>query len=65
MIDPKPDIKKDMTELTRILQQKPEICSTVLSIVKALMEVQYGEINIKMQAGKAVWVDSIKRERVG
>jgi hypothetical protein len=27
--------------------------------------VEYGEIAIRTQAGKPVWVDSVKRERVG
>ena len=61
MVDPKQDIQ----QILRILSQKPEIAATVLSVVKALTEVQYGEINIKVQAGKAQWVDSVKRERVG
>ena len=31
----------------------------------ALTEVQYGEIDIKVQAGKAQWIDKTERERVG
>lgn len=61
MVDPKQDIQ----QILRILSQKPEIATTLLSVARGLTEVQYGEITIKMQAGKAQWVDSVKRERVG
>jgi len=59
------DPKRELAELARILSQKPEIAPTLISVVKALATVEYGEITIKMQAGKPVWVDSVKRERVG
>jgi hypothetical protein len=59
------DPMQDIQQIMRILSQKPEIAATVLSVTKALTEVRYGEISIKMQGGKAQWVDKIERERVG
>ena len=38
---------------------------TLDAVKKALEEVNYGEIIIKMQDGKPVWVDKYERERVG
>lgn len=35
------------------------------AVKKALEEVKYGEIIIKMQDGNPVWVDKYERERVG
>ena len=47
-------------------QKKEMSHEEVLRLVaQALQEVQYGEIIVKMQAGKPVWVDCYKRERVG
>lgn len=38
----------------------------VLRLVsKALDRIQYGEIIIKVQGGKPIWVDRYERERVG
>lgn len=34
-------------------------------VARGTAEVQYGDIIIKMQAGKVVWVDKYERERVG
>lgn len=34
-------------------------------VARAMDEVEYGEIIVKMQAGKPVWVDKYERERVG
>ena len=34
-------------------------------VARAMEQVQYGEIIIKMQGGKPVWVDKYERERVG
>lgn len=34
-------------------------------VEKALDEIQYGEVVIKVQGGKPVWVDKYERERVG
>lgn len=31
----------------------------------ALDQIQYGEIIIKVQGGKPIWVDKYERERVG
>lgn len=33
-------------------------------VSRAMDEVEYGEIIVKMQAGKPVWVDKYERERV-
>lgn len=34
-------------------------------VARAMEQVQYGEIIVKMQGGKPVWVDKYERERVG
>lgn len=34
-------------------------------VALALDQIQYGEIIIKIQGGKPVWVDKYERERVG
>ncbi len=34
-------------------------------VAQALDEVQFGEVTIKIQSGKPVWVDKFERERVG
>lgn len=59
------DLGKDLADITRILSQKPDAAAVLVSTAQALVTVEYGEITIKMQAGKPVWVDSVKRERVG
>lgn len=38
---------------------------TLRLVARALRDVKYGEIVIKMQGGKPVWVDKHERERVG
>jgi len=38
---------------------------TLKAVEKALREVEYGEVIVKLQAGKVVWVDKFERERVG
>lgn len=37
----------------------------LMRVSRALDEIQYGEIVIKVQGGKAIWVDKHERERVG
>jgi hypothetical protein len=59
------DLKKELAETARILSQKPDAAAVLVSTAQATASVQYGEITIKMQAGKPIWVDSVKRERVG
>lgn len=34
-------------------------------IEAAIRSMQYGEVRIKVQGGKVVWVDKYERERVG
>lgn len=34
-------------------------------VSRALDQIQFGEIVIKIQGGKPVWVDKYERERVG
>ena len=34
-------------------------------VSKALDQIRYGEIVIKVQGGKPIWVDKYERERVG
>lgn len=38
---------------------------TLEAVKKALEEVKYGEIIIKVQNGKPIFVDKYERERVG
>ena len=61
MVDP----KKELADIARILSQKPDAAAVLVSTAQAIATVQYGEISIKVQAGKAQWVDKIERERVG
>lgn len=37
----------------------------VSRVRKALAEIGYGEVVIKVEAGKPIWVDKHERERVG
>lgn len=57
--------QKELSEIARILSQKPELASALLAVAVALTEVTYGEVIVKMQGGKPVWVDKIERERLG
>jgi hypothetical protein len=57
-------MKRELTETARILLQKPDAATAFISTGQAMATVQYGEITIKMQAGRPVWVDSVKSERV-
>lgn len=59
------ELKKELAEIARILSQKPEVAPALLSVAQAMTSVQYGEITVKMQGGKPIWVDKIERERVG
>jgi hypothetical protein len=59
------DLKKELAEIARILSEKPDAAAALVSTAQAMATIEYGEITIKMQAGKPVWVDSVKRERVG
>jgi len=34
-------------------------------VARALDEIQYGEVIVKIQAGRVMWVDKHERERVG
>lgn len=34
-------------------------------VARALDEIEYGEVIVKVQAGKVMWVDKYERERVG
>lgn len=54
------------TENGESVVRRPLTKEEVLERVgRALDEVKYGEITIKVQGGKAVWVDKFQRERVG
>jgi hypothetical protein len=59
------DLKKELADIARTLSQKPDASTLLVSTAQALVTVEYGEITIKMQAGKPVRVDRIERERVG
>lgn len=41
------------------------IDDAVLRVRKALTEIGYGEVVVKVEAGKPIWVDKHERERVG
>lgn len=49
--------KEDSKELSRQEALK--------RVSKALTEVVNGEVTIKIQGGKPIWVDKFERERVG
>jgi len=34
-------------------------------VIKAISSLQFGEVIIKMQGGKVIWVDKYERERIG
>ena len=46
-------------------EKQLSIEQTLEAVKKALKQIQYGEIVIKVQAGKPIWVDKHERERVG
>lgn len=55
-----------------ISQQTPKdeaatlsIEAALASVRKALSEIRYGEVTIKVEGGKVIWVDKHERERVG
>ncbi len=41
------------------------IAAALEKVRQALLEMKYGEVIVKVQGGKPVWVDRIDRERVG
>lgn len=54
--------------LDRIRQENPDNVSkdeVLQRVSRALDQIQYGEIIIKVQGGKPIWVDKYERERVG
>ncbi|NPV52187.1 MAG: DUF2292 domain-containing protein [Firmicutes bacterium] len=53
---------KKEQKIQRIELSKQE---TIRRILKALDEITNGEITIKVQGGKPIWVDKFERERVG
>lgn len=34
-------------------------------VIKALSNLQFGEVVIKVQGGKVIWIDKYERERIG
>ena len=34
-------------------------------VARGVADVQYGDVTIRLQAGKVIWVDKYERERVG
>lgn len=61
---------RQMQGQTRVCEGKedPTIVSkedAIRRVARALEEIQYGEVVIKVQGGKPVWVDKYERERVG
>jgi len=61
-----PRSRRDSLARRRTSRQDAELSkeAALRLVARALDEVQYGEIIIKMQAGKPVWVDKYERERV-
>jgi len=50
-------------ELT--ISRRQAIDDALPKIRRALESIQYGEVIIKVQGGKPIWVDKYERERVG
>lgn len=59
---PVSDPKRELAELARIPSQRPAGAATVASVARAERAIEYGEITIKMQARKPIWLDSVKRQ---
>ena len=49
----------------RITRENQNIENVLQKVAKALEGLEYGEVVIKVQGGKAVFVDRYERERVG
>ena len=49
----------------RITKEKQNIADVLQKVAKALEGLEYGEVVIKVQGGKVVFVDRYERERVG
>jgi len=45
--------------------RETSIRRTLRLVERALREVEYGEVIVKLQAGKVIFVDKHERERVG
>jgi len=45
--------------------RETSIQRTLRLVEKAIREMQYGEVIIKLQGGKVIFVDKFERERVG
>lgn len=47
------------------VEPQAAIEDAVQRVRKALGQIRYGEVIIKVEAGKPIWVDKFERERVG
>lgn len=47
------------------LSRRQAIENTLPKVRRALESIQYGEVIIKVEGGKPIWVDKYERERVG
>ena len=47
------------------MDKELSIKQTLETVKKALKQIQYGEVIIKVQAGKPIFVEKHERERVG
>jgi hypothetical protein len=55
----------DLVRLIRELGLDGAKVAVLGSVARALAEVKYGEVIVKLQAGRPAWVDKYERERVG
>ncbi len=49
----------------KVIPVTMSIDETMMKVRKGLEQIRYGEIVIKVENGKPIWVDKHERERVG
>ncbi|MEW6082580.1 MAG: DUF2292 domain-containing protein [Bacillota bacterium] len=54
-----------MGESRKVVTGKVMLKDILRHVEEALADVKYGEIIIKVQGGKPIWIDSIERKRIG
>ncbi|HHY95477.1 MAG TPA: YezD family protein [Firmicutes bacterium] len=50
---------------TRVQNSTPEMDQVLQRVRRALEGLEYGEVVLKVQGGRVIWVDRYERERVG
>lgn len=62
-------MRRSPSQSCRIVEATVEpqaaIESAIQRVRRALGQIRYGEVIIKVEAGKPIWVDKFERERVG